>query len=89
VHEVKIDRSFVAGIPDDPVACSMVRWTVDLAHNLGLHAVAEGVERVEQLNYLRGIGCEVAQGYLLSRPVPSDELVRLVGRNRVRLGVAA
>ena len=52
----------------------IVRSTIDLGRNLGLGVVAEGVEDPEVLERLRGLGCDVAQGYLMSRPIPGDEL---------------
>jgi diguanylate cyclase (GGDEF)-like protein len=74
VHEVKVDRGFVAGIPADEANVSIVRWTIELAHGLGLAVVAEGVETREQLEHLEALGCDVAQGYFLGRPMPGDEL---------------
>ena len=75
VVEVKADRSFVsslATVKDDAV---IVRSIVDLAHNLSLHVVAEGVEDQETLDLLLEFGCDAAQGYFFSRPVPAQELV--------------
>jgi EAL domain-containing protein (putative c-di-GMP-specific phosphodiesterase class I) len=57
---------------DDAV---IVRSTVDLGRNLGLDVVAEGVESLELWNRLRDLGCKIAQGYYLSRPLPSDQLL--------------
>ena len=75
VHELKIDRSFVAGMLIDPQDEVIVRSTVDLGHNLGLLVVAEGVENLPILERLRSIGCDEAQGYAISEPVASDELI--------------
>jgi EAL domain-containing protein (putative c-di-GMP-specific phosphodiesterase class I) len=72
--EVKIDGQFVRDLPQDQDCCVIVQSIVDLAHNLGLVATAEGVETVEQLRFLRAIGCNVAQGYLLARPLDGDAL---------------
>ncbi|MBA3527217.1 MAG: EAL domain-containing protein [Sphingomonas sp.] len=72
--EVKIDRQFIRDLPDAHDCCVIVRSIVDLAHGLGLTATAEGVETVEQLRYLRTIGCDVAQGYLIARPLEADAL---------------
>ena len=80
VHEVKVDRLFVNHLADDPVDSAIVRAVVDLAHAMGIVAVAEGVETPEQLEGLRRIGCHRAQGYLFSRPVPAEGLVRLLER---------
>jgi len=74
VHTIKIDRSFVGGIVRDTTDLNLVSAIVGLAHSLGLHAVAEGVESAEQLEVLRGLGCDSAQGYLLSRPLSPVEL---------------
>jgi EAL domain-containing protein (putative c-di-GMP-specific phosphodiesterase class I) len=74
VHELKIDRSFLAGVPHDRANAAIVRSTVELARGLGLAVVAEGVETTEQLEFLEEIGCDVAQGYLVARPMPADDL---------------
>ncbi len=74
VDEIKIDRSFVMGMADTADDAVIVRSTVDLARNLGLDVVAEGVETLELWRRLRTLGCHTAQGYFLSRPVPADEL---------------
>ncbi len=72
---LKIDRSFVMGMNDNAQDAIIVRSTVALAHSLGLRVIAEGVENAETLALLAGMGCEQAQGYHLSRPLPLDELV--------------
>jgi len=74
VHELKIDRSFVADMLSDPAHLAIVRSVVDLGHNLDLRVVGEGVETVEVLDALRDSGCDVAQGYLISRPMDLDAL---------------
>jgi diguanylate cyclase (GGDEF)-like protein len=79
VHAIKIDRSFVSGMCQDPSDATIVRSTIDLGRNLGLAIVAEGVESLEIWNALRGLGCSLAQGYLIGRPLPADELVALLG----------
>jgi diguanylate cyclase len=75
VGRVKIDRSFVAEISDPGVDVPIVDAILALASGLGLGVVAEGVETPEQLDYLRRRGCAEAQGYLLARPLPADELL--------------
>lgn len=75
LHELKIDRSFVSNILEEKENEAIVRSTIDLAHNMGLEVCAEGVENEETLRYLAGAGCEQAQGYYLSKPVPSDYLI--------------
>ena len=76
VDELKIDRSFIVAMADDPAALAIVHSTIDLAHGLGLHVVGEGVEELSQLEALARLGCDWVQGYYLSRPLPSDELER-------------
>ena len=68
--EVKIDSSFVADIGCDPAGGAIAAAVIGLAHSLGKRATAEGVETVEQLDFLRERGCDAAQGYLLARPGP-------------------
>jgi diguanylate cyclase (GGDEF)-like protein len=70
VHRLKIDRSFVSGLPHDTNASTLVRTIVAMSRSLDLDTVAEGVETVDQLNALIAMGCSGAQGYLLSHPVP-------------------
>jgi diguanylate cyclase (GGDEF)-like protein len=69
VHELKIDKSFVIGMSTDAGDALIVRSTIELAHNLGLSVVAEGVENDATLDRLRAMGCDMVQGYLLSRPM--------------------
>ena len=72
--EVKIDRLFIEDAPASKDSRLIVKSVVDLAHGLGLTATAEGVETIEQLRMLREIGCDVAQGYLIARPLDPDAL---------------
>ena len=74
VEMLKIDRSFVDGIGRSPEDATIVAAVVSLAHALGLHAIAEGVETEEQRRWLRELGCDLGQGYLWSRPLPEHEL---------------
>jgi diguanylate cyclase (GGDEF)-like protein len=74
LDEVKIDRSFVLGMAEDENDAVIVRSTIDLARNLGLEVVAEGVETEAVLANLAALRCDVAQGYLLSRPLPAAQL---------------
>ena len=69
---LKIDRSFVAGLPGDPDDVSLVRAIVAMARGLDLKVVAEGVENREQLDFLELLGCDLAQGYLLARPMSEE-----------------
>ena len=77
LDEVKIDRAFITGMSDDDGDAVIVRSTIDLARNLGLDVVAEGVESASVLEALVDLRCNSAQGYYLSRPLPSAELDRL------------
>ena len=74
VSEIKIDKSFVMAMTSEDNDAVIVRSTVDLGRNLGLTVVAEGVETVEMFDELERLGCDIAQGYLLSRPLPPDDL---------------
>ncbi|HEX4901443.1 MAG TPA: EAL domain-containing protein, partial [Acidimicrobiales bacterium] len=86
VDEVKIDRSFVSQMADDRGDLMIVRTIVDLAHNLDLRVLAEGVEDVRTLELLRTLGCDDVQGHVVGRPVPAGELVAMLA---ARAAVAA
>jgi diguanylate cyclase (GGDEF)-like protein len=73
VQELKIDKSFVMHMERDSDDAKIVRSTVDLAHNLGLSVVAEGVETASQWRTLRGLDCDMGQGYLIARPLPAGD----------------
>jgi diguanylate cyclase (GGDEF)-like protein len=73
--ELKVDKSFVANITTDENDAKIVRSTIELAHNLGFKAVAEGVENQETLERLVAFGCDEAQGYYMCRPIPSEQLI--------------
>lgn len=70
---IKIDRSFVSNLTASANDAAIVEAVINLAHNLKLRAVAEGVETVQQLEYLRRLGCDDVQGFLLGRPLPAEE----------------
>jgi EAL domain-containing protein (putative c-di-GMP-specific phosphodiesterase class I) len=74
VHELKIDRTFVTRMDSDASDAAIVRSSLDLARNLNLEVVAEGVETSEVWERLSDLGCSIAQGYFLLRPVPAEEL---------------
>ena len=74
VHELKIDKSFIQNIENDEDDRIIVRSTIELAHNMGLHVVAEGIEDEFALNWLSDHGCELAQGYYISKPKPAIDL---------------
>jgi len=77
-NALKIDKSFVAGLGEDLEDTAIVRMVVDLAHTLGMESIAEGVESAEQLELLRAMDCNFAQGYHLARPLPKEEVEQLL-----------
>ncbi len=78
IDTLKIDRSFVRDIPADLDDVAIVRAIIAMARSLRMRTVAEGVELEEQMRFLRAEGCEEMQGFFYSRPLPSDEIVRLL-----------
>ncbi len=78
VDELKIDKSFVLNMSTDANDAMIIRSTIDLGHNMGLKVVAEGVETHAVLQQLRTMGCDVAQGYLMSRPLPAHALTKWI-----------
>ena len=85
---VKIDRSFVNDIPGDAGDVALTRAIIAMGHSLGLHVVAEGVERRDQLDFLRDEGCDEYQGYHFAKPMPESVLTRLL-TERPREALAA
>ena len=77
--ELKIDKAFVTNMATDPVDAVLVRAAVSLAHSLGLQVVAEGVEQQAALELLRAMGCDLAQGYLIARPMSLVDLTAYLG----------
>jgi diguanylate cyclase (GGDEF)-like protein len=75
VDAIKIDKAFVIDMKQDGNDAVIVRSTIDLAHNMNLHVVAEGVENIETLDLLDALGCDKAQGYFISRPLSYDDLL--------------
>ncbi|KFX64160.1 putative bifunctional diguanylate cyclase/phosphodiesterase [Paraburkholderia fungorum] len=76
LHNLKIDRSFVAGLPDHRDSIAITQAVVAMAHSLGMNVTAEGVETAEQAAFLRGIACDKQQGYFYSRPVGASAYAR-------------
>jgi EAL domain-containing protein (putative c-di-GMP-specific phosphodiesterase class I) len=70
---LKIDRAFISEVTENPEDAAIVRAILAMAHALRLKVVAEGVETEKQLGFLRKIGCDEVQGYLLSKPLPADD----------------
>jgi diguanylate cyclase (GGDEF)-like protein len=89
VRELKVDRSFIAEMARSSEVWQIVRSTIDLGHGLGLRVVAEGVESRETLEELRGLGCDVAQGFFVSAPLRAPELVAWLGERSAAKGSAA
>jgi diguanylate cyclase (GGDEF)-like protein len=81
---VKVDRSFIAGLGRDDEDSAIVAAVISMAHTLGLTVVAEGVERDEQVDQLRRLGCDRVQGRLLARPLPAGELEVLIAAGALR-----
>ena len=82
VSQIKVDCSFVMNMIQDPDDAVIVQSTIDLGHNLECQVVAEGVENIETLEQLRGLGCDQAQGYYLSRPLPADDITSWLGQSQ-------
>lgn len=80
---LKVDRSFVASIGKDARALSIVGAVATLAHALSMDVIAEGIENVEQLGLIRGIGCDHGQGYYFSRPLPAEEIAAMLTGQRL------
>ena len=78
VKRLKIDRSFVSDIADGRSGTIIPKVIIDLAHALGVEVLAEGVEDITQLEILRALGCDEAQGYFLGRPMPADEFAEFM-----------
>ena len=78
VHKLKVDMSFVRDMLTNSGNASIVKAVIALGHSLGLEIIAEGVEQEEQVVHLRALQCDVIQGYLISRPLPTDEMTRFL-----------
>jgi len=85
ISTLKIDREFVRGLPDDQEDRAITRAIITLAHTLGLQVVAEGVERIEQMEFLANEGCDEAQGFFFARPLSEDRFSKIHAANGDRV----
>lgn len=83
---LKIDRSFVMELPDSKGDANLVQAIIKMGRSLGLSTVAEGVETIEQAEFLRKEGCDLIQGYLFAKPMPQSEFIEWLKLNQVRIG---
>ncbi len=79
---LKMDKTFVSDLPEDKNSRAIAHAITSMAHDLGIKVVAEGVETEGQLEYLKSIGCDIIQGYIYSKPLPSDKLKKFVSEKR-------
>jgi len=86
VDQLKIDRTFVLHMYQDPLDAVIVRSMIELGHNLGLRIIAEGIEDAQTWEQLAGLGCDSGQGYLLARPMPAPQIEYWI-REKARLSV--
>lgn len=86
IDSLKIDRSFILGTPENHDDAIIVEAIVGLGRKLDLTLVAEGVETIDQLNFLRELGCQQCQGFLFSKPLPADEFEEYLKEHRLRVG---
>jgi EAL domain-containing protein (putative c-di-GMP-specific phosphodiesterase class I) len=89
VNEVKLDKSFLLNMPDDKADEAIVEAVITLAHRLGMRVVAEGIETERTFERLGEMGCDIGQGYWISRPIPADDVVTWVRRWPLERGVRA
>ena len=82
INLLKIDQAFIRELDRNPGDQTIVKAILAMARSLEIEVIAEGVERVEQLDLLKSFGCELAQGFLFSKAVPAAEFIRLLAENR-------
>ncbi|MGF1539719.1 MAG: EAL domain-containing protein [Pleurocapsa sp.] len=83
IDNLKIDRSFVHSLNSDAESLEIVKTIITLAHTLGMDAIAEGVETIEQVKQLRALNCEYAQGYLFAKPLPAKAITSIISQNQL------
>lgn len=86
ISTIKIDRSFVSCIEHDGQNVEIARTITTLAHNLSMNVIAEGVETEAQMEYIRALGCEQIQGYLISKPLDKGAAERFIVQNMTDKG---
>ncbi|MBM7615475.1 putative bifunctional diguanylate cyclase/phosphodiesterase [Alkaliphilus hydrothermalis] len=84
INTLKIDRSFITNIENNPVENDILETIISLAHKLNLNVIAEGVETLDQLHHLVEKKCDHAQGYLISKPLPAEELERFMAQGYIQ-----
>jgi EAL domain-containing protein (putative c-di-GMP-specific phosphodiesterase class I) len=84
--QLKVDQSFVRGVPDNRDDAAIVEAVVRLGQSLNISVIAEGVETVDQQEFLKSLGCHAAQGYLYGRPMPAQDFVTWIERWEVQRG---
>jgi EAL domain-containing protein (putative c-di-GMP-specific phosphodiesterase class I) len=89
VDLIKVDRSFVQGVGHNPKDTAITTSLTNLAHALGLRAIAEGIESAEQLVSVQELGCDLAQGYLFARPVSADAMSKVLADDSAHAEPAA
>jgi EAL domain-containing protein (putative c-di-GMP-specific phosphodiesterase class I) len=87
IDTLKIDRSFTTGIPLDPSDCAIASTIIGMGRKLGHRVIAEGVETLEQLEFLRQAGCDEVQGYLYGKPLPAYEFEKSLRENWMLMGL--
>jgi EAL domain-containing protein (putative c-di-GMP-specific phosphodiesterase class I) len=85
IDKLKIDRSFISDISDNPDATTIIEAIIAMAQSMNLQVLAEGVETLKQFDFLSEIGCDQIQGYLASKPVPAREMEQLLREDQVFL----
>lgn len=82
IHKLKIDKSFIKGLTDDPDDRAIVSAVIDMAHHMNITVVAEGVESEDQIAYLRAGGCDELQGFIVSEALPAEEFMKVAALYR-------